>query len=78
MAQRVVLRALQCGRFVLGVAEAVRGGRAPAQCLQAQIRAVPVGQTRLGGRVAGGEMTSRTAFTHCVAHGGTCNRQKRK
>lgn len=63
-----MLRAVQRGRLVLRGAQAVRGGRAPPQRLQAQVGTVPVGLARLGRGVAAGEVTSWTAFAHGVAH----------
>lgn len=65
-----MMGALQHSCLVLSGAETVRRGRAPPQGLKAQVGAVPVGLTRLGGRVAGGEVTNRTAFAHRVAHWG--------
>lgn len=76
VAQGVMMRALQHGRLVLGGAEAVRRGCAPPQGLEAQIGAVPVGLTGLGGRVAGGEVTNRTAFAHRVTHWGPLKERK--
>lgn len=63
-----MLGAVQCCRLVRTAAEAIRSGRAPPQCLQAQIGAVSVGPTRLGGRAAGGEMTGGAVLTNRVAH----------
>lgn len=76
VAQGVMMRALQHGCLVLGGAEAVRRGCAPPQGLKAQIGAVPVGLTGLGGRVAGGEVTNRTAFAHRVTHWGPLKERK--